>query len=121
MKSSVIVMSRCQHLRSKCRALKIAAAKMMRMPISEVPFRHVMTKSVQRAFNNPLYVGTPPLDLRTTPVMRRTNSMEGNVKRPLLGRQTESNAIESQTTPVIRRTRKLERKNLAVAIDDRKD
>ncbi|KAG4071683.1 hypothetical protein HA402_011837 [Bradysia odoriphaga] len=95
-----------------------------RMPVGATPYRQIMSKSIQRAFSNQgisRVNATPPLDLRTSPVIRRTASMEGNVKPRAVGMRNDANTVDLRTTPVIRRTRHFEAKNLAKAINARPD
>lgn len=95
-----------------------------RMPVGITPYRQIMSKSIQRAFSNHGISRvrcadvTPPLDLRTSPVIRRTLSMEGNA-RPRTAAVNDTNMIDLRTTPVIRRTRQVEAKNLAAVINAR--
>lgn len=92
-----------------------------RMPVGVTPYRQIMSKSIQRAFNvqglsRGRYVdSTPPLDLRTSPVIRRTITMEGRPRAMSL--RANANMIDLRTTPVIRRSRQLEGINIAAAID----
>lgn len=98
-----------------------------RMPVAATPYRQIMSKSIQRAFNSQgisrvrsAVSATPPLDLRTSPVIRRTISMEGNGKpRPVGARNDVQHMVDLRTTPVIRRH--IEAKNLAKAINARPD
>lgn len=95
-----------------------------RMPVGITPYRQIMSKSIQRAFSNQgisrarCVDVTPPLDLRTSPVIRRTISLEGNGK-PRKAGANDTNMIDLRTTPVIRRTRQIEAKNLAAVINAR--
>lgn len=97
-----------------------------RMPVGITPYRQIMSKSIQRALSNQKISRvrcvdmTPPLDLRTSPVIRRTISMEGNGKLRKAC-SNDANMIDLRTTPVIRRTRQIEAKNLATLINARKD
>lgn len=91
-----------------------------RMPVGDTPYRQIMSRSIQRAFNvqglpRGRYMdSTPPLDLRTSPVIRRTKTMDG-IPRPSL--RTNPNMIDLRTTPVIRRSRQIEGVNIAAAIN----
>lgn len=95
------------------------------MPVGVTPYRQIMSKSIQRAFNSQgvsrvRYANiTPPLDLRTSPVIRRTITLEGNGKQRSAGSRNDTDMIDLRTTPVIRRTRQIEAKNLATVINAR--
>lgn len=97
-----------------------------RMPVGITPYRQIMSKSIQRAIGSQgisrvrSLNATPPLDLRTSPVIRRT-SIEMNVKPRSLGGRNDGNMIDLRTTPVIRRSRQIEAKNLAAVINARPD